>query len=55
MDFIKWKFAKKKIKTMIGYLSGAMEFSNDEGAGWRNDLTIWLESNIEHKVFNPVI
>ncbi|MBT4148986.1 MAG: hypothetical protein HOE46_01295 [Candidatus Marinimicrobia bacterium] len=55
MDFIKWKFAKKKIKTMIGYLSGAMEFSNDEGAGWRNDLTLWLESNIEHKVFNPVI
>ena len=40
---------------MIAYLSGAMEFSSDEGAGWRKDLTLWLDININHKVLNPVV
>ena len=34
---------------MIAYLSGAMEFANDEGALWRNELTIWLKNTINHQ------
>ena len=55
MDLVEWNFIKEKIKTMIAYLSGAMEFSSDEGAGWRKDLTLWLDININHKVLNPVV
>ena len=27
------------------YLSGAMEFAEDEGANWRKDLSNWLDKN----------
>ena len=40
---------------MIVYLSGAMEFAEDEGANWRKDLSIWLENNLGHKAFDPVV
>ena len=40
---------------MIAYLSGAMEFADDEGASWRNEITIWLNETINHQSINPVI
>mgnify|MGYP001502506612 CR=1 FL=1 len=40
---------------MIAYLSGAMEFADDEGASWRNELTIWLKNTINHQSIDPVI
>ena len=40
---------------MIAYLSGAMEFADDEGASWRNELTIWLKETINHQSIDPVI
>ena len=40
---------------MIAYLSGPIENAQNDGAGWRNDITFWLESKLNHKVFNPVI
>ena len=40
---------------MIAYLSGAMEFANDEGALWRNELTIWLKNTINHQTIDPVV
>lgn len=39
---------------MIAYLSGAMEYANDEGAKWRNEVTEWLSTNLGHDVINPV-
>jgi hypothetical protein len=39
---------------MIAYLSGAMEYADDEGEGWRKNLTEWLTSNLDHSVINPV-
>ena len=39
---------------MIAYLSGAMEYADDEGEGWRKNITEWLTSNLEHSVINPV-
>ena len=40
---------------MIAYLSGAMENAKDEGADWRNELTIWLKENLNHSVINPIV
>mgnify|MGYP001401883629 FL=1 len=40
---------------MIAYLSGAMEFADDEGASWRNEITIWLKDTINHQSIDPVI
>ena len=31
---VKWIYFKEKARTVIAYLSGAMEFASDEGAGW---------------------
>ena len=39
---------------MIAYLSGAIEYSHDEGEGWRNNITEWLTSKLHHSVINPV-
>ena len=44
VDMVKWIYVKTKFKAMIAYLSGAMEFADDEGSGWRKDLTKWLKS-----------
>jgi hypothetical protein len=40
---------------MKAYLSGAMEFANDEGTGWRSDITEWLDVQLNHSVYNPVL
>ena len=39
---VEWIHFKKKFEAMIAYLSGAMEFADDEGSGWRKDLSKWL-------------
>ncbi|MFQ6611489.1 MAG: hypothetical protein ACE5D2_00095 [Fidelibacterota bacterium] len=40
---------------MIAYLSGAMEFAQQEGANWRESLTQWLRTELGHSVYNPVL
>ena len=40
---------------MIAYLSGPIENANNDGVEWRNMMTEWLESELNHRVFNPVI
>ena len=50
MDMDKWIVNKTKFETMIAYLSVAMEFADDEGSGWRKDLTKWLNLNLGHNV-----
>tara|TARA_Y100000590_G_scaffold118306_1_gene135366 strand:+ start:27456 stop:27917 length:462 start_codon:yes stop_codon:yes gene_type:complete len=40
---------------MRAYLSGAMEYAHDEGAGWRQMMTDWLDDSFGHTVYNPVI
>ncbi len=39
---------------MIAYLSGPIENAYNDGADWRNDITQWLEQDLNHRVFNPV-
>ncbi len=40
---------------MITYLSGAMEQAADEGALWREEMTRWLKTELNHDVIDPVI
>jgi len=40
---------------MKAYLSGPIENAENDGASWRQDITLWLKKNLNHKVFNPVI
>ena len=40
---------------MIAYLSGPIENARDDGAGWRNNITTWLDEKLSHRVFDPVL
>ena len=40
---------------MIAYLSGPIENAQNDGADWRNMMTKWLDYELNHKVFNPVL
>ena len=40
---------------MIAYLSGPIENAANDGADWRELITLWLKNEIEHDVFNPVL
>jgi hypothetical protein len=48
------KKMKNKPKSMTAYLSGPIENANNDGAHWRESLTIWLRDVLGHDVFNPV-
>ena len=39
---------------MIAYLSGPIENAENDGVDWRNMMTEWLSSNLNHRVFDPV-
>ena len=43
-----------KIDMMV-YLSGPIENAENDGAEWREDITSWLDQNLKHNVFNPVL
>lgn len=36
------------------YLSGGMEYADNHGADWRNEIEIWLQNELGHDSFNPV-
>ena len=40
---------------MKAYLSGPIENAENDGASWRQDITLWLKKNLNHEVFNPVL
>ena len=40
---------------MKAYLSGPIENAENDGASWRQDITLWLKNNLNHEVFNPVL
>ena len=40
---------------MKAYLSGPIENAKNDGASWRQDMTLWLKYNLNHEVFNPVL
>ena len=40
---------------MKAYLSGGMEYAENEGINWRREIQNWIESKLHHSVFNPNI
>ena len=38
---------------MNAYLSGGMEYANNDGGDWRDELQRFLENELQHTVFNP--
>jgi len=40
---------------MIAYLSGAMEYAQNEGADWRIMMKDWLKMHLSHEVIDPVM
>ncbi|MBI2618684.1 MAG: hypothetical protein HYW57_01220 [Ignavibacteriales bacterium] len=42
-----------KRRKLRAYLSGGMEYAQDEGADWRSDIDQWIRKTLGHTVFNP--
>jgi len=40
---------------MKAYLSGAIEYAQDGGEAWREEITRWLKERLNHDVFNPAL
>jgi hypothetical protein len=40
---------------MLAFLCGAMEYASDGGAGWRERMRVWIQENLNHRVYDPVI
>ena len=44
-----------RLKIMLAFLCGAMEYAPDGGAGWRERIRLWIQENLNHRVYDPVI
>ncbi len=40
---------------MLAFLCGAMEYATDGGAVWRERVRLWIQENLNHRVYDPVI
>lgn len=40
---------------MLAFLCGAMEFAPDGGRQWRERLRSWIQENLNHNVYDPVV
>jgi len=40
---------------MLAFLCGAMEYASDGGAAWRERIRLWIQDNLNHRVYDPVI
>lgn len=38
---------------MLAFLCGGMEYSPDGGRQWRERLRLWLQDNLNHRVYDP--
>ncbi len=38
---------------MLGYLAGSIEFSHDQGKGWRKTVRVFMEDVLGHEVYDP--
>jgi hypothetical protein len=39
---------------MLAFLCGAMEYASDGGATWRERIRLWIQENLNHRVYDPV-
>ena len=40
---------------MLAFLCGAMEYASDGGATWRERIRLWIQENLNHRVYDPVV
>lgn len=40
---------------MLAFLCGAMEYATDGGAAWREQIRLWIQDNLNHRVYDPVV
>lgn len=40
---------------MLAFLCGGMEFSPDGGRQWRERIRLWLQENLNHRVYDPTV
>jgi hypothetical protein len=40
---------------MLAFLCGAMEYASDGGAAWRERIRLWIQENMNHRVYDPVV
>jgi len=38
---------------MLAFLCGGMEFSPDGGRQWRERIRLWIQENLNHRVYDP--
>ncbi len=40
---------------MLAFLCGGMEFSPESGRQWRERMRLWLQENLNHRVYDPAV
>ncbi|HEV2350088.1 MAG TPA: hypothetical protein VG028_09620 [Terriglobia bacterium] len=40
---------------MLAFLCGGMEYSTDGGRQWRERVRLWLQENLNHRVYDPTV
>jgi hypothetical protein len=40
---------------MLAFLCGAMEHASDGGRRWREQMRLWLQDNLNHRVYDPTL
>ena len=38
---------------MLAFLCGGMEYATDGGSRWREGTRVWIQENLNHRVFDP--
>ena len=38
---------------MLAFLCGGMEYATDGGSQWRERMRVWIQENLNHRVFDP--
>ena len=39
---------------MLAFLCGGMEYAPDGGRQWREQMRLWIQENLNHRVYDPV-
>ncbi len=40
---------------MLAFLCGGMEYAADGGRRWRERMRVWLQENLNHRVYDPAL
>jgi hypothetical protein len=40
---------------MLAFLCGGMEYASDGGRHWRERIRLWIQENVNHRVYDPSV